>query len=485
MSLIDRHFPAPNRKKLAKLLGTDTSFFDDLGMKLTRNDKNEIVTTYFDDKSDPLLERRKEKAKHFFEEQQQEDELDTDEDDFVDVSDIDSDDMDTFDDLMDVKLGLKNRKSGKKEVSSAFKFMDILLGPSASTRPSAAKKPRKKVKTAPRKPLKKKYENLYYDFDKVGADEGAFCEALRDELKEQIESFGESLPPNTLDELIDDLGGPDNVAEMTGRKGRVVTTSDGSVEYQTRSLNDVAWENLNLKEKQRFLDDEKRVAIISEAASSGISLHADRRAINQLRRVHLTLELPWSADRAIQQFGRTHRSNQVSAPEYVFLISNLAGEKRFASSVAKRLESLGALTHGDRRSTESHDLSQFNIDTKYGRQALDLILKVIVKQPFVQPIVPPPNYYQGADFFEDACVGLAGVGLVYRDHATGSATLEKDHSMTRFLNRILGLEVGLQNALFRYLNDTMEALIKKAKRDGVYESGTIGKWSIVLCSFFS
>lgn len=54
----------------------------------------------------------------------------------------------------------------------------------------------------------------------------------------------------------------------------------------------------------------------------------------------------------------------MTAPEYVFLISTLSGEHRFASIVAKRLESLGALTHGDRRATETRDLSRYNIDTK-------------------------------------------------------------------------------------------------------------------------
>lgn len=57
----------------------------------------------------------------------------------------------------------------------------------------------------------------------------------------------------------------------------------------------------------------------------------------------------------------------------------------------------GALTHGDRRATESRDLSQFNIDTKYGRAALELIMKSIVGMD--RPLVSPPNTYKG-DFME-------------------------------------------------------------------------------------
>ncbi|XP_041435843.1 protein strawberry notch homolog 2 isoform X2 [Xenopus laevis] len=291
------------------------------------------------------------------------------------------------------------------------------------------------------------------------------------ELLKKVEMLGKELPLNTLDELIDQFGGPEKVAEMTGRKGRVVRKSNGTVLFESRAEQNLSIDNVNLREKERFMNGEKLVAIISEASSSGISLQADRRVPNQRRRVHMTLELPWSADRAIQQFGRTHRSNQVSAPEYVFLISELAGEKRFASIVAKRLESLGALTHGDRRATESRDLSKYNFENKYGTRALEQILSAILNQT-QREVTPPSDYPGGATaFFHEIKQGLLSVGICCRE--TKHNAIEKECSVTKFLNRMLGLEVHKQNSLFQFFSDTFDYLIEKDKKEGKYDMGIL------------
>jgi hypothetical protein len=43
------------------------------------------------------------------------------------------------------------------------------------------------------------------------------------------------MPDNPLDKIINELGGPDHVAELTGRKGRLVRNEHGKTVYAKRN----------------------------------------------------------------------------------------------------------------------------------------------------------------------------------------------------------------------------------------------------------
>ena len=49
------------------------------------------------------------------------------------------------------------------------------------------------------------------------------------------------------------------------------------------------------------------------------------------------------------------------------VVTELGGERRFASAVSKRMASMGALTKGDRRAASGSDLSEFDIDSNFGK----------------------------------------------------------------------------------------------------------------------
>ncbi|XP_024051914.1 protein strawberry notch homolog 1 isoform X2 [Terrapene carolina triunguis] len=484
-SLIEKHFPAPDRKKLFSLLGIDLTAQSNnnsprdspckenkikkrKGEEITRETKKARKTSGLAGSSSDESESESDASDNEESDNESSKFLSSgDDDDFNPFRDESSED-DEDDPWLIRKDHKKNKDKKKKKSIDPDSIQSALLASGlGSKRPSSFSSVAVTTASSTNTSANSNTNSSFV----TSQDAVERAQQMKKELLDKLEKLAEDLPPNTLDELIDELGGPENVAEMTGRKGRVVSNDDGSISYESRSELDVPVEILNITEKQRFMDGDKNIAIISEAASSGISLQADRRAKNQRRRVHMTLELPWSADRAIQQFGRTHRSNQVTAPEYVFLISELAGEQRFASIVAKRLESLGALTHGDRRATETRDLSRFNFDNKYGRNALEIVMKSIVNLD--SPMVSPPADYPG-EFFKDVRQGLIGVGLINVEDRSGILTLDKDYNnIGKFLNRILGMEVHQQNALFQYFSDTLNAVIQNAKKNGRYDMGIL------------
>ena len=79
---------------------------------------------------------------------------------------------------------------------------------------SKKKKKNGKNKSLPAKPKVTGAFGEEKDSGKPSAAVVAKVDEMRRELLAKIDSVGERLPPNALDQLIDELGGPDDVAEV-------------------------------------------------------------------------------------------------------------------------------------------------------------------------------------------------------------------------------------------------------------------------------
>ena len=271
----------------------------------------------------------------------------------------------------------------------------------------------------------------------------------RDRLIETLASL--PAVPGALDQIVQHFGA-DRVAEVTGRSRRIVRRigADGIDRLVVENRPGSA----SLGEARAFMDDDKRILVFSDAGGTGRSYHAELSAKNRRLRVHYLLEAGWKADAAIQGLGRTNRTNQAQPPLFRPIATDVKAEKRFLSTIARRLDTLGAITKGQRQ-TGGQGLfrPEDNLESHYARDALRQLYVMLVGGR------------------------VAGCTLTEFEDATGlkltDSTGIKDDlpPITTFLNRLLALTIGHQNILFTVFEQLMAARVEGAIASGVYDLG--------------
>jgi hypothetical protein len=267
---------------------------------------------------------------------------------------------------------------------------------------------------------------------------------LRDALIERIADLPSIA--GFLDQLIWHFG-TDAIAEVTGRSKRVVL-KDNQYKLESRSA------TANSAETNAFQDDRKQILIFSGAGGTGRSYHAAMDVQNQRLRRHYLVQPGWQASEAVQSLGRTHRSAQAQPPVFVLVTTDVRGEIRFTSTIAKRLDSLGALTKGQRQTGGQNmfDADAANLTSSYAKAAL-------------------------ADFCKAmAAFGIGEISLADFERSTGlSLTNEdgevKEIQINTFLNRLLALSIDKQNLLFEEFEQRLHLKVQQAKDNGYYETG--------------
>jgi hypothetical protein len=290
---------------------------------------------------------------------------------------------------------------------------------------------------------------------------------MRAELLEKLSDL--VLPENPLDQIVNYFGA-EQVAEISGRRKRLIRDPrNNEVRYVSRAPKGVPMNKINIHENEQFQNGNKRIAIITAAGSTGISLHSSLNAINQQRRCQIVLELAWSAVLQMQSFGRTHRSFQKYPPKYILLSTDLGGERRFSATIARRLASLGALCKGDRNAADGGtQLSRYTFESQLGRGTLDLLYRRIFEG------VEIPGLEKPRDVLKD-------MGLLNKD---GEINDRDRYHIPRFLNRLLSLDCDRQNALFAYYSNLFDQCVAHAKASGTFDEGVqdIKALSIKLAS---
>ena len=272
--------------------------------------------------------------------------------------------------------------------------------------------------------------------------------AAREELIERLCAMPPI--PAALDALIAHFG-TDMVAEVTGRSRRLIIDASGRQKLEPRSASARKYDS------DSFMAGKKPILVFSDAGGTGRSYHADLGCGSAgRRRIHFLLEPGWKAATAIQGLGRTHRTNQASPPVFRPVTTDCKGERRFISTIARRLDSLGALTRGQRQTGGQNLFDPAdNLESEFAREALTQWYHLLHAGKLASTTM---------DDFQ----AMTGLKLT---EAEGGGLLERLPPIQRWLNRILALRIATQNAIFEEYLGLIQARVDAAREAGTLDMG--------------
>lgn len=155
-----------------------------------------------------------------------------------------------------------------------------------------------------------------------------------------------------------------------GYKTEEITGRTVSLNYESgKPL--LATRSANIKQRvnavKAFNSGSADVIILNQAGSTGLSLHASNKVVDQRKRHMIIVQPEKNIDTHMQMLGRVHRTGQVIAPAYSQMMADIPAEMRPAAVLLKKMASLSANTTASRKSAVSAE-GAVDFMNEYGGQ---------------------------------------------------------------------------------------------------------------------
>jgi hypothetical protein len=176
----------------------------------------------------------------------------------------------------------------------------------------------------------------------------------------------------------------EKVLDAFGRENVALVTGDVLAKNRERMI-------------REFQEGKRKVAFISGAGKTGISLHHVTRTPGgaEGRRNFIETDYEWSATTFKQEMGRVDRSGQLSGPKITALSTGLSGERKFLATIANRMRNLGALSKGSAESASNDKLADFELGGSLDTYAMRVAyrdLPVEIQEQFLSSKFRDPNH---------------------------------------------------------------------------------------------